>query len=296
MAAAGLREAHSLWIGDTLPPLHRACLASFVAAGHPVVLHAYGPLDAPPGVRLKDAGRVMPAAAVFRHRKSGSMCMSADLFRYALLRARDGAMWVDADIFCLRPFAFDGPYLFGIERTRFRDDSVNNAVLAAPADSPLLADLARIARRPVRAARFERLPQQRLRFWAAWALGLPFGFADMGRPVLGPPALTHLVERHGLRSHAQPVEAFFLDQGPPLLAPGSAAMLDDPRRYALHFCASLAGEGDRAFPPDSAAAACLARAAAAGFQGLHEPLCASAVPAPRRHAPPRPIGGPVPEH
>lgn len=257
---AQLRDIHSLWIGAELPCLVRICLASFVAAGHRVTLHAYEALDAPDGVEVADANRVLPREAIFRHEKSGGLSMFADLFRYRMLQMHPGVIWVDTDIFCLKPFDFKDPYVFGFERTRFRDDSVSNAVLAAPAESELLRRLTGLFEKPVRAARYERLPQQRLRFLALSAIGVRYPIARMSRHVAGPPALTHLVERLGLRRHAQPLAAFFADQGATLFQPGTAGLLDDPRRHALHFSAATVPAGlDPS--PDSAYAACVRRVA-----------------------------------
>lgn len=260
---ARLRDIHSFWIGPELPPLAQMCLASFVAAGHRVVLHAYEPLTGPAGVEVVDAADVLPADAVFRHERSGGLSMFADLFRYRMLQKHDGVIWVDTDVYCLRPFDFAADYVFGVERTRFRDDSISNAILAAPAGSELLTRLVGLFETPVRAARYERLPQQRLRFYALWALGIRFPISRMSRHVAGPPALTHLVDRLDLRRHALPLPAFFEDQGPRLFQPGTASLLEDPDRYAVHFCAATVPDG---LTPaaDSAFQACAQRAGPGG--------------------------------
>src|SRR4029079_419250 len=73
---------------------------------------------------------------IMRHRVSGSFAIFADLFRYELLR-RGAGMWIDCDLYCVRPFVFSGDHVFGRESA----DSVCNAALLLPADSPVLAGL-----------------------------------------------------------------------------------------------------------------------------------------------------------
>lgn len=125
---------NTLWIGQ-LSPLECLCLRSFVAAGHPVHLYSYGQLEnVPQGVTLQDAGDILPRSLVFQNqlgKGQGSLAAFSDLFRYKLLLDR-GGWWVDADVFCLRPFDFNTPYVFGSER-----GAVASAVLKMPRGCPL---------------------------------------------------------------------------------------------------------------------------------------------------------------
>ncbi len=125
----------SLWIGP-LTPLERACIESFLRNGHAYHLYVYQtPRDLPPGVTVRDAREILPENSVFRivsGSGSGSYACFADLFRYKLLRDR-GGFWVDTDVFCLRPFVFREPYVFGAE-----DKPVANGVIKAPAGSVLM--------------------------------------------------------------------------------------------------------------------------------------------------------------
>lgn len=261
-----MADINALWIGESLGPLERACLASFVRLDQPVTLHSYRRLDTPPGVALADANAILPEAALFRHRKSGSWCMAADLFRYRLLQRRPGALYVDADIFCLRPFDAESPWLFGAEVVRRRGPGVSrpvlgisNAVLRLPPQSPVLDGLLGLFEKPVCAARFSPLPQQRLRFLALAALGVRFSIGDMNRVVAGPPALTHFLHQQGLEGRALPPEAIFHRQGPGLFAPGSEDALAEPGRHALHFMRSGQSDAALAHPaPGSAYHACCA--------------------------------------
>jgi Alpha 1,4-glycosyltransferase conserved region len=126
-----------LWIGDRLSPIEIACLTSFLAASHGADLYTYGPVaDVPDGVHIRDATEILPRDSVFEYRSDpgrGSPAAFANLFRYKLLSMR-GGWWVDADIFCLRPFEFATDLVFGLERR----GRANNCVIKAPAGHPLM--------------------------------------------------------------------------------------------------------------------------------------------------------------
>jgi hypothetical protein len=108
---------NGLWIGQ-LSPLEQLCLNSFVAQGHSVHLYTYEPIEGvPQGVTLCDATEILPASRIFHNRLGkgkGSLAAFSDLFRYKLLLDK-GGWWVDADVFCLKPFDFAAPYVFGAE-------------------------------------------------------------------------------------------------------------------------------------------------------------------------------------
>ncbi len=70
---------------------------------------------------MQDARQILPASKVFRNQRGegkGSLAAFSDLFRYKLLMDR-GGWWVDTDIFCLKPFDFKAPYVFGAEDKRW---------------------------------------------------------------------------------------------------------------------------------------------------------------------------------
>lgn len=120
------------WFGDRLPALHRMCIASFVQQGHPVNLYCYRPPDGvPQGVHVCDAGEIVDESNIFKS-TGGSYALFADQFRYELLH-RHGGWWADCDVYCLQPFRFDTPYVFGLETA----NRINNAVLKLPPDCEL---------------------------------------------------------------------------------------------------------------------------------------------------------------
>jgi hypothetical protein len=135
---------NALWIGQ-LSPLERLCLRSFAAQGHAVHLYAYDAIDdLPDGVTLQDASQILPRDMIFRNQRGkgkGSLAGFSDLFRFKLMLDR-GGWWVDADIFCLKPFRFDAPYVFG-----FEGENVASGVIKMPRGCELAVRCYELARR-----------------------------------------------------------------------------------------------------------------------------------------------------
>lgn len=121
----------SLWIGDRLSPLERACVRSFLNKGHEFNLYAYGPIDnVPQGCRVLDAATILPESSIFTYSRGpgkGSVAAFSNLFRYKLLYEL-GGWWVDMDMFCLSPALPD----CGVVLAREDKDSVNCAVMRFP--------------------------------------------------------------------------------------------------------------------------------------------------------------------
>lgn len=244
-----LVEIHSNWVSRELTPLEENCLSSFVVAGHRVYLHCYHDVKVPDGVTVLDANRILPETQVFRHRKSGSFSMFADLFRYKMLQAYDGVCWVDADIFCLKPFVFDSDFILGEEKVRRRPYSISNAVMKLPACSPILTELIALFEHPTKAAKFSTLRQKRIKYWIKGMFGA-LEIQDMDRIVAGPPALTFFAQKYRASKNVKPVSAFFQSQGQQLFDPGYdfGPMLGDDV-YAAHFLGSNLPDLDFANPP-----------------------------------------------
>ena len=96
-------------------------------------LYVYGPVsNIPPGVELRDAEKILPAASVFTYSHEGagrgSYAGFSNWFRYELLY-RNGNIWIDLDVVCLQPFDFPDPLVFGWEQR----GKVGSAVLKFPA-------------------------------------------------------------------------------------------------------------------------------------------------------------------
>jgi hypothetical protein len=191
----------TLWIGDSLGAVERACLRSVVRQGHRLSLYCYAePIGIPDGVEIADASAILPESAVVRHRR-GSVAPFSDWFRYELLN-RDLGTWIDTDMYLLRPLDEQVEHLFGEERPGV----INNAVLRLPADSPVLRELLAPfgGTTPGWLAPRHRLSSH-LRKW----LGRGVDVGAMPWGTTGPAALTAAAAKFGLSSLALPPTAFY---------------------------------------------------------------------------------------
>src|SRR5690606_9502875 len=84
----------SFWLGNRLPLLQVLSLQSFIAHGHEYHLYVYDPIEnAPEGVVLCDASKILPRQSVFTYQKGfgkGSYSAFSNLFRYKLLLEHGG--------------------------------------------------------------------------------------------------------------------------------------------------------------------------------------------------------------
>lgn len=220
-----------------LGPVHVACLRSFRRHGHHVILHAFDPPeDTPDDIKIFDASKLMRREEITIHRKTKSLSLASDIYRYRMLREGMG-MYVDCDVYCLRPFP-DQKYVFGWESS----NAISNAVLGAPHNSDLV-------KRLILAANDRSfIPPWRSKGTRRWlrirkAVGLPIPPANMPWGTFGPSLLTHLVRELGLTDNAMPIDALYpvhFGQTPLLLDPG--IKLEDlitPRSYAVHLANAM---------------------------------------------------------
>lgn len=99
----------TFWAGQQMPALDKACLASFVAGGYDVTVYSFDRIEGlPDGVKLADAGQIVPAGSVTAFIYDGKPNLShfSDYFRYRLF-ARSEHVWIDTDMFLLRPITID---------------------------------------------------------------------------------------------------------------------------------------------------------------------------------------------
>ena len=128
----------SLWIGRQLSALERLSISSFLANGHAYHLYVYEEvLNVPQGTVLKAADEILPESMIFRYKKYPSHAGFSNFFRYKLLLQK-GGWWVDTDVVCLKPFAFEDPYVFASERVDERAVPTT-AVIKAPPGSEIMA-------------------------------------------------------------------------------------------------------------------------------------------------------------
>lgn len=85
-------DLNTLWVGKSLPILQRLCLASAVSTGARVRLFTYEPVEGiPEGIEVVDGNEVLGLDKMVRHRKSQSVALFSDRFRYEILGKSLGA-------------------------------------------------------------------------------------------------------------------------------------------------------------------------------------------------------------
>lgn len=206
MTQRTLPSINSLWIGKNLGAISSACLHSFLKHGHEVNLYAYDDIaDLPNGVKVRDANEIIDKSQIFRHHKRGSYAPFSDVFRYKMLKQIDFGMYVDCDIYCLKPMLLPKHgYLFGYENPSI----ISNAVLALPKNSQLLNTLIELTSQkyftPEWYSDYDkfRLKIKRL-FGRANTLG------KMGWGVTGPSAITHYAKKLNITHLVQPVDVLY---------------------------------------------------------------------------------------
>ena len=222
----------TLWIGERLGAVERACLKSMVRHGRGVKLFCYAePANVPDGVTLRDASSII-ALDRLKSKCGDRSDLYSDWFRYLLLRNDEGT-WLDTDVYVLKEIDEGRPYLFGKQQF---PDSINGAVLRLPAQSPILSQL-------IDQFEGEKVPRwQPLRYVLPMKLEqLVTGKVDLKRArwgTTGPFALTALVPEHGLEEWVEQRERFYpvgWKQAAWILDP--AIGMDDvttPKTVAIH--------------------------------------------------------------
>lgn len=211
----GLPHICSFWHGP-LTYLARLCLASFAEKGHGVTLFSYEDhADLPKGVQLDNAGDILPREKMFFYKGSRTPAVFSDLFRLELM-AQNRGIWVDCDVYCVKPFAGLPPYVFGYEnypslRNGF-SPQVNQAVFACPADSELLKALKAVftsGKIPPGLA-----PWRYLEVVVRRALGEELPVHHMQFGATGPVPLNHYIKAMNLSGYVQAKSVFYpIDYG-----------------------------------------------------------------------------------
>lgn len=217
-------DVNALWVGDRINRLHAACLKSFLECGHHVRLHTYGNVaGVPKGVELFDARKLMAEDEIVRHRRSKSLALASDVYRYRIMKAGLGA-YVDCDVYCVRPLPED-EYLFGWEA----DDVLGSAVLRFPESSPVLAQMNEAASNPYFVpwwGRPLRIYYQKFRRM----IGVPVHVSRQKWGTIGPLLVHNAVKLHGLLDRAQPMDVLFP------VSPIQSTLLNDPGLTLRDLC------------------------------------------------------------
>ena len=201
---SGLPKIATLWIGGRLSWLEQLCLVSFVDAGHETTLYSYAPIDnLPRGVKAASAEEIFPSEPMYRHARTGSPAIHADLFRLNLLKKTD-QIWVDADMYCYRPFAFESPFVFGWENPGL----VCNAMLGLPPDADSLNGLLDFFTDEYAIAPWLK-PWQQRELEEERDAGHPVHMTAQNWGFTGPGAVTHFLKDTGEIEHARSEAAFY---------------------------------------------------------------------------------------
>ena len=199
-----LPQLNSLWIGDSLHPIHRLCLSSALYHGHRVRLFAYGPLkDVPDGIELVNAEEVLPQSAMFFHGKTGSPAPFADRFRIKLIGMGLGA-WIDTDVLFVKPLRAESQNIFGWEDEKL----VGNAILGIDPSSALFATVSKYISDDYLSPPWWNGYQNAV-LKLRNALGLRRHVGAMPYGTTGPDMLTWALREHNQLHLAQPRETFY---------------------------------------------------------------------------------------
>lgn len=235
-----VREVGTLWIGGSLSWMEQLCLKSFVDRGQPITLFSYEPIpNVPAGVTLRDGREVLETDDFLKYEKKDSYALFADLFRLHMIARNHGMIWVDTDVYCLRPMNYDEDHVMGFELPG--GARVNNAVLGLPADGALLRAMLDYTADVYAIPPFVkgRLQDD---YRAAAKRGEPVPVSQQPWGVWGPMMITHFTHDLGLADKVQPLDAFYPITFPDrlkFLRPAEVAEgMITPRTTALHLWAS----------------------------------------------------------
>lgn len=204
MQTVPLFDINCMWIGPHIPQLEQACLLAMLKHGHKVNLFTYAkPDNVSSGINVYDAREILPEECIFRHQKTGSPSLTADMFRYQMLRKSLG-IWLDTDVLLLQPLQITKQQVYGLQS----HDFANNAVLYLPSGSPVLDSLCAFAEEPY------PVPP----WFPAWQrsilslrknIGMPKHVRQMSWGVFGPQALTHFAKKHAQMKFARAAHVFY---------------------------------------------------------------------------------------
>ena len=130
------RPVASLWIGDKLQYLNQLCLKSHLRHGHPVTLYCTDAVtNAPEGVEVRPASEIMDIPMDIVEQTSASFL--SNVFRYKMIQ-KTGAIWIDCDAFCHKPFPDEWEWIFAGHGMR---GALNCGVVGLPQQCELMDQL-----------------------------------------------------------------------------------------------------------------------------------------------------------
>lgn len=257
---------NSLWVGDKLGFIERLCVQSALATGHDFRLFSYEPdqlQGVPQGVELRDASEIMPREKLITYSDTGAVALGANFWRYHLL-SKGFSPWCDMDLVFLREFPKDD-YVFGWEHAGW----INNAVMAAPADSPFVHDLIHLPKPNARPPWFG--PKRSMLFYLRRLKEGHIGFEDMPWGTYSAGLVTYLVKKHSLNSAVLPPSAFYpvtWADARTLYGPsGVVEQVILPETIAVHLWHSRLGDLRNKPPPEKSYVGTIANRLGVEFEG-----------------------------
>lgn len=201
------REVGTLWIGGALSWLEVLCLKSFVDRGQKITLFSYEPIpNVPEGVIRRDGREIMDVDNFMKHEQKDSFALFADLFRLHMIKQCPGMIWIDTDVYCLRPMDYDTDYVIGFELPG--EHRANTAIMGLPADSDLLNAMLDFCADEYSIAPFLP-PKLKQKYQDAAARGTPVHISEQPWGTWGPTMLTHFVHALGHQDKVMPLDAFY---------------------------------------------------------------------------------------
>jgi hypothetical protein len=220
--------------------------------GHHTILHCFDEIvDAPQGVEIYDANKLMKPREIIKHHKTSSLALASDIYRMRIL-AEGMGIYVDCDVFALSPFE-DSEYIFGWDSCfawKIEDMSadphilglINGAVLKIPVGSDLMNKMLAATENPYFIPPWLS-PRKIVRYKLQKSLGFGIPVTKQRWGTIGPIALTHYVRALNLTHHVLAPDIFYF------FRPGHhTCLLNDPafslreiltpRSKAIHLCSS----------------------------------------------------------
>jgi hypothetical protein len=198
------RPVASLWIGTRLQYLNQVCLISHLKHGHPVTLYCTDTVEnVPEGVEVRQANEIMDIDMNVVAETSASFL--SNVFRYKMIRAT-GAVWIDCDAFCYRPFPDEQKFIFAGHGMR---GALNCGVVGLPPECDLMDQLLDY---------YDNLPE-----YPAWwrqnqrkkmdrldsSLPRAVRIYRTERTAFGPQAFTHFAKQTGDYEHAMSPDVLY---------------------------------------------------------------------------------------
>ena len=204
MAEMNRKPVASLWIGEKLQYLNQLCLKSHVVAGHPTTLYCTDDVqNAPDGVEVRPASEIMSLDMELVQATSASFL--SNVFRYKMIE-KTGAIWIDCDAFCHKPFPDEMDYIFGEHGLK---GALNCGVIGLPQQCEVMDMLLDY---------YDNLPdypawwnknQRRKMDRQSDKLTHAAKIYATERTAFGPQAFTHFAKEAGIYDNAKPRDVFY---------------------------------------------------------------------------------------